>query len=211
MLAFYPVFRTSPWSKLRRIASMFECRLVSSKRQTAFGGLCVLGHYLTQQRVLEPLCGVKIAQKTVEHSPTQKLTDALMDILCGCKAIYQTNVRVRPDAPLSKAFGRERVADQSTIHRTLNAFTEQNVHQLRQAVESIHRQNSPIFSHPFEEEMLLLEVDLTGLRASKKAELSTKGYFSGERNATGRQLLRVSAPLYAELIFEKLCGQHYLL
>lgn len=183
---------------------MFECRLVSSKRQTAFGGLCVLGHYLTQQRVLEPLCGVKVAQKTVEHSPTQKLTDALMGILSGCKAIYQTNVRVRPDAPLSKAFGRERVAEQSTIHRTLNAFTEQNVHQLRQAVESIHRQNSPIFSHPFEEEMLLLEVDLTGLRASKKAELSTKGYFLGERNATGCQLLRVSAPLYAELIFEKL-------
>lgn len=52
--------------------------------------------------------------------------------------------------------------------------------------------------------MLLLEVDLTGLRASKRAEGSTKGYFSGKRNATGRQLVRVSAPGYGELIFEKL-------
>lgn len=79
---------------------MIECRLVSSKRQTAFGGLCVLGRYLTDEGVLEPLSSVKVAQKSVEHSPAQKLTDALMGILCGCKAIYETNVRVRPDVPL---------------------------------------------------------------------------------------------------------------
>jgi hypothetical protein len=47
--------------------------------------------------------------------------------------------------------------------------------------------------------MLILEVDLTGLRALKKAERSTKGYFSGERNATGRQLVEASAPQYGEV------------
>jgi len=52
--------------------------------------------------------------------------------------------------------------------------------------------------------MLLLEMDLTSLRASKKAELSTKGYYSKERNATGRQLVRASAPLYGEILFSKL-------
>jgi hypothetical protein len=183
---------------------MIECRLVSSKRQTAFGGLCVLGRYLTDEGVLEPLSSVRIAQKSVEHSPAQKLTDALMGILCGCKAIYETNVRVRPDVPLQQAFGRERVAEQSTIQRTLDAFTEHNVAQLRQAVESIGRRHSKLPQHPYDQQMLVVEVDLTGLRASKKAELSTKGYFSGERNATGRQLVRVSAPSYGEVIFSKL-------
>ncbi|MBA3703637.1 MAG: transposase [Rubrobacteraceae bacterium] len=96
------------------------------------------------------------------------------------------------------------MADQSTIQRTLNAFTQENVAQLREAVEAIGRRHSAVFSHPFEKEMLLLEVDLTGLRASKRAEGSTKGYFSGSRNRTGRQLLRVSAPLYGEVLFEKL-------
>jgi len=100
---------------------MLECKLLSSKRQTAFGPLCLLGHLLTQEGVLEPLSGVKITQKTVRHSPTHKLTDALVGILSGCKALYQTNVRVRPDVPLWRAFGRERCADQSTIQRTLNA------------------------------------------------------------------------------------------
>src|SRR3712207_6253458 len=93
----------------RRIASMIECKLHSPKRQTAFGGLCVLGRYLIEEGVLEPLSGVKIAQKTVRHSPASKLTDALVGMLAGCKAIYETNVGVRPDVPLQRAFGRERV------------------------------------------------------------------------------------------------------
>lgn len=103
---------------------MIECRLVSSKRQTAFGGLCALGHFLAQEGALQPLSSVKIDQKTVNHSPAQKLTDALVGMLAGCKAIYETNARVRPDVPLSRAFGRERVAEQSTIQRTLDAFSE---------------------------------------------------------------------------------------
>ena len=106
---------------------MIECKLHPSKRQTAFGGLCALGHLLAREGVLEPLSGVKIDQKTVVHSPAEKLTDALMGMLSGCKAIYETNVRVRPDGPLSRAFGRERVAEQSTIQRTLEAFTQENV------------------------------------------------------------------------------------
>jgi hypothetical protein len=183
---------------------MFECKLISEETQTAFGPLCLLGHYLTEEEVLEPLSGVRIAQKTVEHSPTQKLIDALVGILSGCKALYEINCRLRPDLPLRRAFGREGCAEQSTISRTLNAFTQENICELREAVEAIQRRNSPIFSHPFEEEMLILEVDLTGLRASKRAEGSTKGYFSGERNATGRQLLRVSTPRYGEVLFEKL-------
>jgi Transposase DDE domain group 1 len=127
-----------------------------------------------------------------------------MGILSGCKALYETNVRVRPDAPLQRAFGRDRCADQSTIQRTLQAFSEENVAQLREAVEAIGRRYSATFSHDFERQMLVVEVDLTGLRASKRAEGSTKGYFSGERNATGRQLLRVSVPQYKEILFEKL-------
>lgn len=185
---------------------MFECKLVSSNTQTAFGPLCLLGHYLLRERVLAPLSSVRIAQKSVKHSPEEKLLDALVGILSGCQAIYETNVRVRPDAPLQEAFGREcGVADQSTIQRTLNAFSEENVRELREAVEAIQARLCGVFSHDYYSgRMLTLEVDLTGLRASKGSECSTKGYFSGKRNATGRQLVRVSARDYRELIFERL-------
>ena len=184
---------------------MIECKLLSSQTQTAFGPLCALGHYLTKESILKPLSDVHIAQKTIKHSPQEKLLDALIGIIAGCRALYETNVRVRPDLPLQRAFGRDRCADQSTISKTLNAFTKETVCELRKAIEAIQRSHSALFSHNyFEGEMLLLEVDLTGLRASKKAELSTKGYFSGERNATGRQLVRVSTPNYDEIVFEKL-------
>jgi hypothetical protein len=183
---------------------MIQCKLGPNETQTAFGPLCAFGHYLTQNRVLEPLEDVAVIQKTVKHSPAQKLTDALIGMLAGCSALYELNVRVRPDLPLQKAFGRERCAEQSTISDTLNAFDEQTVLGLREAVEAIHHRHSPIFSHDFEREMLLVEVDLSGLSASKRAEGSTKGYFPAKRNRTGRQLARASAPRYEEILFEKL-------
>lgn len=52
--------------------------------------------------------------------------------------------------------------------------------------------------------MLVLEVDLTGLTASAKAEGSEKGYFPNKRNKRGRQLARVIAPQYGEVLYEKL-------
>lgn len=130
----------------------------------------------------------------------------MIGILAGCKALYELNVRVRPDLPLQEAFGREEegLADQSTISDTLNAFDEETVTQLRVAVETIHRLHSHIFSHDFEREMLVLEVDLTGLTASAKAEGSEKGYFPNKRNKRGRQLARVIAPQYGEVLYEKL-------
>jgi hypothetical protein len=51
---------------------MIECALNSSETQTTFGPLCALGHYLLKEDLLEPLCGVRIAQKMLEHSPQQR-------------------------------------------------------------------------------------------------------------------------------------------
>jgi len=142
---------------------MIECRLLSRERQTAFGGLCVLGHHLVEEGILRPLSGVEIDQKTVVHSPTQKLTDALMGILSGCSTVYEMNFRLRPDLPLQRAFGRDGLADQSTVQRTLDAFTQQNVNQLREAVEVIGGSLSRLPHHDFGRAMLVVEVDLTGL------------------------------------------------
>jgi hypothetical protein len=84
---------------------------------------------------------VESTSRPEEHknTPQQKLIDALMGILSSCKVLYEIDVRVRPDAPLQRAFGREQVADQSSIQRTLNALTPENVAQLRGAVEAIGR------------------------------------------------------------------------
>ena len=121
---------------------MFECSLAPSETQTNHGPLCALGHYLTRNEVLKPLSEVQLPQKTVRHSPAQKLTDALIAILTGCDALYQLNAEVRPDRPLLEAFGRggeEGSAEQSTVSDTLNCFEEGTVAELREAVEAIQR------------------------------------------------------------------------
>lgn len=183
---------------------MIQCDLFRAETQTGYGPLCALGHFLTQKQVLRPLEQVRLPQKTVKHSPTQKLLDALVGILAGCHALYQLNVKVRPDRPLQQAFARERCADQSTVSDTLNTFTAGTVAQLRRAVETIQRQQGRAFTHDYGQERLVLEVDLTGLVASKNAEGSTKGYFPGKRNRRGRQLVRVTASQYGEVLLEKL-------
>jgi hypothetical protein len=71
---------------------MIECSLLSSGTQTAYGPLCAFGHHLTRNEVLKPLEWVDVRQKTVDHSPAQKLTDALIGILAGCSALYELNV-----------------------------------------------------------------------------------------------------------------------
>jgi hypothetical protein len=51
---------------------------------------------------------------------------------------------------------------------------------------------------------LLLDVDLTGLLAGRQAEGSSKGYFSGTKNGRGRQLGRIIASRYDEIVCEQL-------
>ncbi len=55
---------------------------------------------------------VKIQQKTVTHTPLQKLQDAFVNIMAGGQRIVEVNQRVKPDATLSAAFGQEGCADQ---------------------------------------------------------------------------------------------------
>ena len=45
---------------------------------------------------------VSIQQKTVRHSPIEKLYDALIGLLCGAQGMVETNKRVRPDKGLQK-------------------------------------------------------------------------------------------------------------
>ena len=48
---------------------------------------------------------VKIQQKTVTHSPLQKLQDAFINILAGGHGVVEINRRVKPDSGLLATFG----------------------------------------------------------------------------------------------------------
>ena len=95
---------------------------------TGRASLCALGEYLKRHCFFAPLQEqVQIPQKTVRYRPIDKLLDGLLGILCGAKTISQSNVTIRVDPAVQRAFGRTGCAEQSTLARTLRACTGENV------------------------------------------------------------------------------------
>ena len=161
-------------------------RLTAMPDETHFAPLGVLGYCLTRTHFLEPVFeSVRLPFKTVVHSPTSKLLDVLVSILAGCRAIRQVNTRLRPDLALAQAWGRERFAEQATLARTLDGFTVEQIAQLRHGSERLFRRESRTLRHPFAEDWLWLDIDLTPLPASKHAEASTKGKLGAKKTSMG--------------------------
>ena len=113
------------------------------------------------------------------------------------------NTRLRSDPALPRAFGRAACADQSTIQATLRACTDANVAQLTAALTAIYRQHSQGYRHNYARRRQLLDVDLSGMPCGPKAALATKGYFANQRNRRGRQLGRVLATRYGEVVTDQ--------
>jgi hypothetical protein len=147
---------------------------------------------------------VHIKQKVAKYIPTDKSLDGFVNIVAGGHGLVEVNTRVRTDEALQRAFGRTACADQSTISDTLNACTEENVTQMGQALQELYRIHSLGYGHNYEEQYQLLDVDLTGMPAGQKGEGVTQGYFRDKKNRRDRQLGRVMATLYDEIVVERL-------
>ena len=167
---------------------MTSIRLLPIPEDTSFVPLGVLGYCLTRTQLLAPVWAeLKLPLKAVDHRPEAKLVDVLVSLLAGCRAIQQVNTRLRPDVALARAWGRTSFADQSTLARTLDAFTPEQVTALRQGSEALFRRHSRALHHDFAVDWLWLDIDLTPLPISKHAEGSTKGKLGKKhvRSATG--------------------------
>jgi hypothetical protein len=147
---------------------------------------------------------VKIPQKTVKHSPSQKLFDAFITLLTGAQGLVEINTRLRSDPVVQRAFGRSSCAEQSVVQETLDHATAENVTQLEQAVGTILRRHGQAVRHPFAQAWLLLDGDMTGMPCGPKAACATKGYFAKQRHRRGRQLGRILATDYDEIIVDRL-------
>jgi hypothetical protein len=167
--------------------------------------LVLIGVLMHQKGLWRPIeQRVQIRQKVIHHRPTDKLLDAFANIVSGGHGVVEINTRVRPDRALQRAFGRTSCAEQSVVSDTLNASTEENIAQMRQALQDIYRAQSRGYKHKYETGWQLLDVDMTGMPTHGHGQGVTKGFFSDERNRRGRQLGRVIATLYDEIVVERL-------
>ena len=172
---------------------------------SAHASLALIAEWTKSNGIWEELTAqVHIQQKTVKHSPSDKLKDLLINIWAGGERISSINHLLRADESLQRVFGRKSCAEQSTISETLNAVSAENIVEMKGFMQQVNREHSVFYRHDYQKNWLLLDIDLTGLLAGRKAEGSEKGYFSGERNGRGRQVGRVYASQYDEIVNEAL-------
>ena len=174
-------------------------------RFSARGSLAAVGVRMRQMKIWQAVeQKVHIRQKMIKHRPLDKLLDAFINIVAGGRGLVEVNTRIEPDEGLQKAFGRQACADQSTISDTLGVCTQETVSQMREALQVVYRAHGQGYQHPYDRCCQVLDVDMSGMPAGSQGEGVTKGYFSGQKNRRGRQLGRVTATLYDEIVVERL-------
>jgi hypothetical protein len=75
---------------------------------------------------------------------------------------------------------------------------------MRHVCKETYQTHGEGYRHNYEQQWQVLDVDTSGMPAGRQGERVTKGYFSGKRGRRGRQLGRVSATLYEEVIVDRL-------
>jgi hypothetical protein len=167
--------------------------------------LAAIGVKLSQLDLFGPIrTEVQIQQKTVKHTPADKLYDAWISLLAGAHGLVEINTRLRTDPGLQRAFGRQGCAEQSVVQQTLDACTDENIRQMQHALDLIYRQHSRGYRHDYQAGFQLLDVDMSGLPCGPKAAFATKGYFAGQYHRRGRQVGRVLATHYEEVVVDRL-------
>jgi hypothetical protein len=75
---------------------------------------------------------------------------------------------------------------------------------MEEAVDAIFRAHSRAYRHDYEQGLLLLDADLTGLPCGRSGESAEVGYLSGYGIRRGRQMGRVVAPRHDEVVVDRL-------
>ena len=187
---------------------MDESIIISESVKAYFSShasLAGIGRKMNKLKLFEPVRQkVKIAQKIVKYSPSEKLLDAFISLLAGAHGLVEINKRLKADLGLQRAFGRRGCAEQSVVQDTLDACTAENVAQMHQAMEIIFRRQSQTYRHDYRLNWQILDADMTGRPCGKKAKFASKGYFAKQRNRRGRQEGYVIGTWYEEIVAKRL-------
>lgn len=173
---------------------------------TTHAALSVIGQQIQRWGLFTEISQhVKIHQKQVRYAPTEKLYHGFVGILAGARSMVELNKQIRSDLGVQKAFGFQTgCAEQSVVQNTLDACSSENVTQMHAALDAIYRKQSAGYQHNYAQQYQLLDTDMSGLVCGPKAAFATKGYFAHRRNRRGRQLGRVLATHYNEIVVDRL-------
>lgn len=145
---------------------------------TQYAPLVALGNYVRMNDLLSPvMTRLAFPPKTHSERPIEAVLDLWLSILTGCRSVSEINRKLRPDRTLARSWGRDRpFAEQSTVARILDSCQSEQVKQLGEGIQVINRWICQSYQHDWSQP-LTVDIDLTEMPASKRAEGSRKGYF----------------------------------
>lgn len=149
---------------------------------TAYAPLAVLATHYQHQHTFQPLFRLGLPGKQRDFSPEDKLAQVMVSMLAGCVTVSEVNLYLKHENALAHSWGWVRFVDQSTLSRTLDQLTLEQIEALRTSTTAIWWPQSQIRYHDWRR-YLWLEYDLSGLPCSAAAEASTKGYFSDKKTS----------------------------
>jgi hypothetical protein len=114
-----------------------EIGLTEELTNTRYAPLAVLMAHIQEEGWLKPLAGVEIPMRRREFASKEKLVQILVSILAGCTTLSEVNGRLKSEGRLARVVGCQRFADQSSLSRTLDALTLNNIDQLRESITAI--------------------------------------------------------------------------
>ena len=152
-----------------------EIGLTEEVSNTQYAPLAVLSAHYQQNNMLEPLQSMLTVQKKRDFQVSDKLIQVLMSILSGCNTLSEVNTKLHCEAGLAEAWGWQRMADQSTLSRTLDWLSLKQIEELRSAITGIWRMIGQTRQHDWRS-YLWLDYDLSSLPCGKQAEASHKDY-----------------------------------
>jgi len=160
-------------------------KLIKEGFNSQYVPLCVLGQVLWEQKTLREIREFElIRMKTHDHRPGEKLIDAISLIMAGYPGLSLLNTTLRSDPMVSQCWHRERgIAEQSGVSRLLDRVDEKGLKGLEKISQRVWRKHSRLKSHDWRRK-LVLDLDLTPLEASSKAEGNSKGYM-GKKTKRG--------------------------
>lgn len=155
--------------------------LTNEETNTQFAPLVILSAFYQHKQVLEPLKKITGWQKKRDFQTFDKLIQVLLSILSGCQTLSEVNSKLRCEVGLAQVWGWKRIADQSTLSRTLDALSLKQIDELRLAVTEIWRKIGRTAQHDWRA-YLWLDYDLSSLPCSAQAEASQKGYIGQKKH-----------------------------
>jgi len=97
--------------------------LTETLTNTCYAPLVALFAHYQQRNLFAPLRQVQIPMRLRDFTPASNLEQVLLSILAGCETLSEVNPHLRQERVLTAALGIPRLADQSSLSRTLDALT----------------------------------------------------------------------------------------